>query len=119
VDVLGERVTRCLSECPGGGTAAVVPERDCGVEVFGFDGLLSVEQGVEEREPDDVRFGAGGELAEEPVRGMGELRVDVPPQLASVSVQREPAGGSCVGEDGGEVAAKAGVFQRVGVTAFG
>ena len=60
------------------------------MEVLWLDGLLSVEQGVEERESDDVRFGAGGELAEEPVGGMGELRVEVPPQLASGSGQSEP-----------------------------
>jgi hypothetical protein len=79
VDVLGERVAGRLSERPGGGAAGVVPERECRVEVLGLDRLLSVEQRVDEREPDHVCFGAGGELAEETVGGLGELRVGVPP----------------------------------------
>ena len=61
--------------------------------MLGLDGLLSVEQRVEEREPDDVRFGAGGELAEETVGGLGELRVGVPPQLARVGGECDFAGG--------------------------
>ena len=82
MDVLGERVAGRLSERPGGGAFGVVPERERGVEMLGFDLGLSVEQCVEEREPDDVCFGAGGELSEETVGGLGELRVGVPPQLA-------------------------------------
>ena len=80
--------------CPSAQAAerlGVVPERERGVEMLGLDGLLSVEQRVEEREPDHVRFGAGGELAEETVGGLGELRVDVPPQLARVGGERDSA----------------------------
>ena len=77
-------------------SGGVVPERERGVEVLGLDRLLSVEQRVEEREPDRVCFGAGGELAGEPVGGLGELRVGVPPQLASVCVRASrPAVRAC------------------------
>ena len=97
MDLLGERVAGGLSERPGGGACGVVPERERGVEMLGLDGLLSVEQRVEEREPDDVRFGAGGELAGQPVGGLGELRVGVPPQLARVGVSVTwPAVCACV-----------------------
>ena len=119
VDVFGERVAGCLSERPGGGAAGVVPERERGVGVLGLDRLLSVEQRVEEREADDVRFGAGGELSEETVGGLGELRVELPPQLAGVGGERDFPGGLGVCEHAGEVAAQAGAFQWVGVAAFG
>jgi hypothetical protein len=90
-----------VAERPGGGAAGVVPERERGVEMLGLDGLLSVEQGVEEREPDEVCFGAGGEVAEKAVGGLGGLRVGVPPQLAGVRVERELPGGVGVLEHAG------------------
>jgi hypothetical protein len=98
VDLLGERVAGGLAERPGGGAAGVVPERERRVEMFGLDGLLSIEQRVEEREADDVRFGAGGELAVQTVGGLGELRVGVPPQLSRVGVECDtfPAAWACV-----------------------
>ena len=74
--------------------------------MLGLDGVLSVEQRVDEREADRVRFGAGGELAGEPVGGLGELRVGVPPQLARVGGERDSAGGVGVLEHAGEVAAR-------------
>ena len=97
MDLLGERVAGRLSERPGGGAVGVVPERERGVEMLGLDRLLSVEQRVEQREPDDVRFGAGGELSGEPVGGLGELRVGVPPELAGVGGERDlPAVWACL-----------------------
>ena len=73
--------------CPSAQAAercGVVPERERGVEMLGLDRLLAVEQCVEKREPDDVRLGAGGELAVETGCGLGQLRVGLPPQLARV-----------------------------------
>ena len=61
-----------------------------------MDRVLSVEQGVDEREPDDVRFGAGGERSEETVGGLGELRVELPPQLARGRGERDLPDGACV-----------------------
>ena len=93
MDLFGERVAGRVSERPGGGASGVVPERERGVEMFGPDGLLSVEQRVDKREADDVRFGAGGELPGQAVGGLGELRVEPPPQLARVRGERDFAGG--------------------------
>jgi hypothetical protein len=87
--------------------------------MFWLDGVLAVEQRVEEREPDGVCFGAGGELAEQPVCGLGELRVELPPQLAGGRGECDLPGGAGVREHAGEVAAQAGAFQRFGVAAFG
>ena len=64
--------------------------------MLGLDAALAVEQRVEEREADRVRLGAGGEIAGEPVGGLGELRVGVPPQLAGGAVELELPGGLCV-----------------------
>ncbi len=75
MDLLRERVAGPLAERPRGGAAGVVPERESGVEVLRCDLALPVEQRVDEREPDRVRLGAGGELSEETVDGLGELRV--------------------------------------------
>lgn len=118
MDSLGERVAGRLAERPAGGPAGVVPERACGGEVLGSDLSLCVEQRVEEREPDDVRFGAGGELPGRPVLRLGQLWVELPPQLARVSGERDLAGGLRVLEGAGQVAAEAGAFERVGVAAL-
>ena len=87
--------------------------------MLGLDRLLAVEQCVEKREPDDVRLGAGGQLAVETVCGLGQLRVGMPPQLARVRGERDLAGGVGVLEHAGEVAPEAGAFQRLRVAAFG
>jgi len=90
------------------------------VEVLGSDLSLSVGEGVEEREPDGVRLGAGGDLAEDPVGvGFGELAVGVMPEFAGVGVQADLARclGVLVGR--GEQAGEAGAGERVGVAAFG
>ena len=73
-----------LSECPAGGSDGVVPERERGVQVLGADLVLAVEQRVDQREADRVRFSAGGDVAGKPVVRLGELRVGVPPQLPRV-----------------------------------
>jgi hypothetical protein len=57
------------------------------VEVLGLDLALAVKQRVDQREADRVRFGAGGEMPGEAVAGCGELRVELPPQLARVGVE--------------------------------
>jgi hypothetical protein len=88
-------------------------------QVLGADRVGGVEQRVEEREPDDVGFGAGGELAGEPVGGLGELWVGVPPDLAGVGGELDLPGAAGVLERGREVAREAGVFERVRVAAFG
>ena len=77
VDVLGERVAGVRLERPGGGAGGVVLERERGVEVFGRDRGGAVEERVDEREADDVRFGAGGELSGEAGLRFGELLVGV------------------------------------------
>ena len=59
VELFGERVAGRLAERPAGGAGGVVPERERGVEVLGADLGLAVEERVEEREADGVRFGAG------------------------------------------------------------
>ena len=64
-------------------------------------------------------LGAGGELAGEPVGGLGELRVGVPPQLAGVRGELDAAGAVGVLERGREVPGEPGVFERVRVAAFG
>ena len=87
--------------------------------MLGADRVGGVEQRVEEREPDDVCFGAGGELSGEPVGGLGELWVGVPPDLAGVGGEFDLPGGASVLERGREVAPKTGVFERVRVAAFG
>jgi hypothetical protein len=84
VDLFGERVAGCVVDRPGCGAGGLVPERERGGQVFGSDRVGGVEQRVEEREPDRVRLGAGGELAGGAVGGLGELRVGVPLQLAGV-----------------------------------
>ena len=118
MELFGERVAGRLPERPCGGAGGVVPERERGLEVLGLDVALSVEQRVEEREADRVRFGAGREGAGEAVAGLGELRVGVPPQLAGGVIECELSGGLGVFEDGGEVAEQAGVLERVGVAAL-
>ena len=64
VDLFGERLAGRAGQRPGGGAGGVVVERERGVEVLRADLPLAVGEGVEEREADRVRFGAGGDLAE-------------------------------------------------------
>ena len=85
----------------------------------GVDLVFAVGECVEEREPDDVRFGAGGDLADDPVVRLGrESPVGVMPQLARVGVKLDLAGCACLSERGGEQAIKAGLVQRVGIAAL-
>ena len=113
VDLFGERVTGGLADCPGRGAGRVVPECERGVEVLWADRGGAVEQRVDQREADGVCLGAGGELAGEPVGGLGELRVGMPPQLACVLGELDAAGALGVLERGREVAGEPGVFERV------
>ncbi len=62
VDLLGERLAGRAGQCPRSGAGGVVLERERGGQVRGGDLAFAVGEGVEEREPDDVRFGAGGDL---------------------------------------------------------
>ena len=86
--------------------------------MLGLDVALAVEQCVEEREADRVRFGAGADRAGEVFAGLGELRVGVPPQLARGGVELDMPSGLGVFEDGREVPGEAGVLERVRVAAF-
>ena len=56
VDLFGERVAGCRVECLGGGAGGVVPDRECCLEVLGLDLVGAVEQRVDEREANGVRF---------------------------------------------------------------
>ena len=89
------------------------------MEVLWPDRGDAVEQRVDQREADRVRLGAGGELAGEPLGGLGERGVGVPPQLARVGGELDAAGALGVLERGREVAGEPGVFERVRVAAFG
>jgi hypothetical protein len=90
VDLFGERLAGRAAERPRGGPGGVVLER--GLEVLGADLALTVGEGVDEREPDDVRLGAGGDQRDDPVVGFGgELAVGVMPQLAGRSRLCVPA----------------------------
>ena len=60
----------------------VVPERERGGQVRRLDLPGGVEQGVDEREADRVRFGAGADRAGDPGLGFGELLVGVCPGAA-------------------------------------
>ena len=113
VELFGERVAGRLAERPAGGAGGVVPERERGVQVLGLDLGLAVEQCVDQREADGVRFGAGGDVPGEPVERLGELRVGVPPQLSRVGGEPDLALGVGVLQDRGEVLLKAGPFERV------
>ena len=119
VDLFGERVAGGLADRPGRGAGCVVPERERRVEVLGADRGDAVEQRVDQRQSDRVCLGAGGELAGEPVGGLGELRVGVPPQLARGVGELDAAGALGVLERGGEVAGEPGVSERVRVAALG
>ena len=68
----------------GSGVAAAATEASLLAEqVLVADLAFAVGEGVEEREPDDVRFGAGGDLRDDlVVRFGGEFAVGVVPQLA-------------------------------------
>src|SRR5579875_2239719 len=87
VDLFGERLAGRAVERPGGGAGGVVVQRERGGEMGRADLSLAVGEGVEEREPDRVRFGAGGDLAEHAGNGSGELAGGVVPEFASVRVQ--------------------------------
>ena len=93
VDLFGERLTGRAVQRPGGGASGVVVERERGGEVRPTDLLLAVGEGVEEREADRVRLGAGGDLAEHAGQGSGELAVGVMPELAGAGVQPDIASG--------------------------
>ena len=107
------------SRRPAGGSGGVVVECERGVEVLGADLLFAVGEGVEQREPDRVCFGAGSDLAEHAGEGSGELAVGVVPELAGVWVEADFAGGLGVLEGRGEQLGEAGGVQRVVVAAFG
>ena len=119
VDLFGERLAGRAVQRPAGGAGGVVVERERGVEVLRADLLFAVGEGVEEREADRVRLGAGGDLAEHAGKGFGELAVGVVPELASVWVESDLPGGLGVLEGRGEQAGEAGAVQRVVVAAFG
>src|SRR5436305_2243992 len=61
VDLFGERIAGRAGQRPGGGSGGVVMQRERGGQVLGADLWLAVGEGVEEREPDDVRLGSGGD----------------------------------------------------------
>ncbi len=52
----------------------------------------AVDQRVDEREADRVRFGARVDLPGDAWLGLGELLVGVPPELAGGGVEAQPAG---------------------------
>ena len=108
MDLFGERVAGGALEGPGGGAGGVVVKGERGLQVragdvAGAGGVvvegerggqvlradlsLAVGEGVDEREADRVRFGAGGDLADDPGRGVGELSVGVVPELTGVAVE--------------------------------
>jgi hypothetical protein len=119
VDLLGERLSCCVLQRPGGGSGGVVVQRERGVQVRRTDVPLAVGEGVDEREADCVRFGASGDLADDPVVGLCELSVGVMPELAGVRVEADLAGGLGVFESRGEQPRQAGAVERVVVAAFG
>jgi hypothetical protein len=83
VDLFGEWLAGRAGQCPRRGPGGVVLERERGGQVRGADFAFAVGEGVEEREPDDVRLSAGGDLRDDPVVRFGrELVVGVMPQLA-------------------------------------
>ena len=97
VDLFRERIAGCAAQRPRGGTGRVVLERERGGQVLGVDLAFAVGEGVEEREADDVRLGAGGDLRDDPVLRFGcELAVGVMPQLAGVIVEPDLPGCACL-----------------------
>ena len=82
VDLVSERVAGGPLKRPAGGALRVVPERERGVQVDGLDLAGVVEQRVEERKADGVRFGARCDRAGDPGLGLGELLVGVCPGVA-------------------------------------
>jgi len=120
VDLLGERIAGRAGQRPGGRPSGVVLERERGLQVRGADLAFAVGEGVDEREPDDVRLGAGGDLRDDLVLRFGrELAVGVMPQFTRVGVQADVAGCACLVQGGGEQAIETGALQRVGITALG
>ena len=121
MDLFGEGLSGRAGQCPGGGAGGVVVEGERGGQVLGADLALAVGEGVEERESDGVRFGAGGDLPDDPAGlRFGELAVGVMPELAGVGVQADLArlfGRACgPGRAGGSRPVPC---ERVGVAAFG
>ena len=104
VDLFGERLAGRALQGPGGGAGGVVLESERGGQVGGSDLLFAVGEGVDQREPDGVRLGAGGDLAEHARERLGELPVGVMPALAGVTVEADLPGGLGVFEDLGEQA---------------
>lgn len=118
VDLFGERLAGRALERPGGGSGGVVVQCERGVQVRRADVPLAVGEGVDEREADRVCFGAGGDLADDPVAGLGELLVGVMPELSGVGVEADLPGGLGVCERRGEQAGQTAVVERVVVTAL-
>jgi hypothetical protein len=119
VDLRGEWLPGRAGQCPGGGAGGVVVQGERGGEVWRTDLSFAVGEGVEQREPDRVGLGAGGDLPDDPGVGFGELSVGVMPELAGVRVQADLA--CCLGMlvGVGEQAGEAGAGEGVGVAAFG
>jgi hypothetical protein len=57
--------------------------------VLAVDLASAVDERVDQRESDRVRFGAGADLAGDRVLGFGEVGVGAPPQRARVLVEAE------------------------------
>ena len=66
MDVLGERVTGCLAERPGGGAAAVVPECERWVEVQRLNPTLSAEGVVGDHAYSPIDFHDPSQIAGTP-----------------------------------------------------
>ena len=107
VDLFGERLAGRAGQRPGGAAGGVVLERERGGQVLRADLALAIGECVDEREADRVRFGAGGDLADDPGLRLGELAVGVMPELAGVVVEAQLAGVARVSDGGGEEAVQA------------
>lgn len=79
----------------------------------------AVGDGVEQGEADDVRFAAGGDLAQDARLWLSELVVGLVPELAGVGVQADLSGGLGAREGLREQARQVGGGEGVGVAAFG
>ena len=69
LDLFGEQLAGRAVQRPAGGAGGVVVERERSLEVRRADLPFAVGEGVEEREADRVRLGAGGDLTEHTGRG--------------------------------------------------
>ena len=66
-DVVGGGVAEAVAEDPAGGVRAAAPDREGRFEVGEADVLASVQRRVDRGEPDDMRLGAAGRGAEQPL----------------------------------------------------